>query len=85
MICNNSLINMNLGKASFKKYRFLMKFFHIRGVGVGGGQLVFITLREATPYHFSCFFIKLIKGGGVIPVYKNLCCGFYIFWRALAT
>ena len=42
-------------------------------------------LREAIPYHFSCFFIKLIKGGGVIPVYKNLCCGFYIFWRALAT
>ena len=23
-----------------------------------------LPFREATPYHFSCFFIKLIKGGG---------------------
>jgi len=30
-------------------------FFH------QAGQL---TIREANPDHFSCFFIKLIKGGG---------------------
>ena len=45
-----------------------------------------LDLREAILFHFSCFFIKFIKGGrGVIPIYKNLCCEFCIFWRALAT
>ena len=35
---------------------------------------------------FFLFFYKAYKGGvGVIPVYKNLCCEFCIFWRALAT
>ena len=30
-----------------------------------------VALREGTTYHFSCFFIKFIKGGrGVIPIYK---------------
>ena len=31
------------------------------------------------------FIIKFIRGGGIIPIYKNLCCEFCIFWRALAT
>ena len=29
-----------------------------------------------------CFFISLIKGGGVISVYKNLCCRFCIVQEA---
>ena len=27
-------------------------------------------LREANPDHFSCFFIKLIRGGGSFPFIK---------------
>ena len=58
----------------------------VKCIGVNVLRLDSNPIREATPDHFSCFFIKLIKGGrGVIPVYKNLCCEFCIFWRALAT
>ena len=33
-------------------------------------QFSIVDLREPSPDHFSCFFIKLIKGGGSFPFIK---------------
>ena len=39
-------------------------------------------LRDAIRKKNVCFFISLIKGGGVISIYKNLCCRFCIVQEA---
>ena len=42
-----------------------------------------IEIREAILYQIGCFFTHCVKGGrgGVVPMCKNLCCGFLHFWR----
>ena len=37
-----------------------------------------IEIREAILYQIGCFFTHCVKGGrgGVVPMCKNLCCGF---------
>ena len=62
-----------------------LKFGDQPSSGTCGGHWHHLEVRDAHLYQNVRFFIKFIKGGGVISVYKNLCCKFCIvqeaFWQ----
>ena len=63
---------MQLGHAVGLVFQFSLKHVLLNMSGL---------LREAALYQIGCFFTHCVKGRGVEPMCKNLCCGFVKFWR----